>query len=75
MHNPYYIPYVDACQLLGISQHGNQLRKRQQKYPQHFTVQDGVLHISKVLLEALKDYHQSLQYLITLKQQEVNHGN
>jgi hypothetical protein len=75
MHNPYYIPYVDACQLLGISQHGNQLRKRQQKYPHHFATQQGQLYVSKVLVEALKEYHQCLRYLLTLKQEGGQHDN
>lgn len=67
MHNPQYMPYVDAIAKLGLSQHPHHLARRQAKYPAHFTIIDGVAYISRVLADALNEYRIALAYLQTLK--------
>jgi hypothetical protein len=66
-NNPYWLPWQQAAQQLGVSAHPNQLAKRQAKYPEHFVYDSEQDYISIVLYEALKEYRQALSYLETLR--------
>ena len=75
MSNPYLIPYTDAVEMLGVSRHANQLAKRRAKYPGHIIELNGIIYMSRILFEALKEYHNALNYLSAIKkQEEVSHG-
>lgn len=63
-----YLPYGKVMAHLGLSNHPNQLQRRMQQYPGHFTVFNGEVYISLVLAKGLQRYNRAKATLLALKQ-------
>lgn len=64
---PQFIPYGQFVQLAGLSGHIHHLNRRMAKYPAHFAVINGTVHISQRLALALVGFQLSTAQLDVLQ--------